>query len=64
MEDSPVPPHRQPDDGKKKPESMPLWVKIFGAVALLLLVTFIGLHLTGRGFGGHGLRGSQTEQSQ
>lgn len=36
----------------------PRWVKIFGAVALVFVLVFAALHLTGRGFGpgmhGHG----------
>ena len=31
----------------------PRWVKVFGIIGLLLLVTFAILHLTGNGFGRH-----------
>lgn len=31
----------------------PRWVKVFGAIGLVLLVAFVILHLTGHGFGGH-----------
>lgn len=31
----------------------PLWVKIFGIIALVLVLLFVILHLTGRGLGGH-----------
>ena len=30
----------------------PRWVKVFGAIGIVLLVAII-LHLTGHGFGGH-----------
>jgi hypothetical protein len=33
---------------------MPRWVKAFGVLALLLLLLIVVLHLTGRGFRGHG----------
>ena len=33
----------------------PRWVKVFGAIGIVLLVAFVILHLTGHGFGGqHG----------
>jgi len=28
-------------------------VKVFGIIAIVLAVLFVGLHLTGHGFGGH-----------
>jgi hypothetical protein len=31
----------------------PRWVKVFGVAALILVLTFVVLHLTGRGFRGH-----------
>jgi hypothetical protein len=31
----------------------PLWVKVFGAIAILLVLLVISLHLTGGGFGHH-----------
>jgi hypothetical protein len=34
---------------------MPRWVKVFGIVALVLLVIFAVLHLTGHGLHGHTL---------
>jgi len=34
-------------------EPMPRWVKVFGIVAVLLVVTFIVLHLTGLAPHGH-----------
>jgi hypothetical protein len=33
---------------------MPRWVKVFGIVAILLVLVFVGFHLAGGGFGGHG----------
>jgi hypothetical protein len=33
--------------------STPRWVKVFGITALVLVLLFVILHLTGRGFGGH-----------
>ena len=37
------------------PPGMPGWVKAFGIVALVLIMLFVVLHLTGHGMGGHGL---------
>lgn len=31
----------------------PVWVKVFGALVLALVVLFLGLHITGHGLGGH-----------
>lgn len=33
---------------------MPRWVKIFAAVLVALLLVFVGMHLAGGGFRGHG----------
>ncbi|HWH09307.1 MAG TPA: hypothetical protein VNX21_08910 [Candidatus Thermoplasmatota archaeon] len=33
---------------------MPTWVKVGGAIALLLLLAVVVLHLTGNSPGGHG----------
>ena len=35
-------------------EGMPLWVKLFGGVFLLVVIVVVVLHLMGRGMGGHG----------
>lgn len=35
-------------------EGMPRWVKLFGAVFILIVLVVVVLHLMGRGFGGHG----------
>jgi hypothetical protein len=35
------------------PPSMPLWVKVFGIIAIVLVLLFVGMHLTGMGLGGH-----------
>jgi hypothetical protein len=42
----------RPDHGS--PPSTPPWVKVFGVIALVLVLLFVILHLTGRGFGDHG----------
>ncbi len=31
----------------------PRWVKVFGIIAIILVLLFVLLHLTGRGLGGH-----------
>ena len=31
----------------------PRWVYVFGIIALVLVLAFVILHLTGRGLGGH-----------
>jgi hypothetical protein len=31
----------------------PRWVKVFGTIAIILVVLFVILHLTGGGLGGH-----------
>lgn len=36
-------------------QEMPRWVKVFGAVGLVLIVLFIVLHVSGHGFGGHSM---------
>ena len=35
----------------------PRWVKVFGIIALVLVLLFVILHLTGRGLGGHSYGG-------
>jgi len=42
--------------------STPRWVKVFGIIALVLVLVFILLHLTGRGLGGHSHQPPVTEQ--
>ena len=32
----------------------PRWVKVFGIIAIVLILLFIVLHLTGNSLGGHG----------
>lgn len=34
--------------------STPRWVKAFGIIAIVLVLAFVILHLTGHGFGMHG----------
>jgi hypothetical protein len=36
------------------PPSTPRWVYVFGIIALVVIVLFVILHLTGGGFRGHG----------
>ena len=40
----------------------PRWVKVFGIIALVLVLVLIILHLTGHGLGGHTHRPPVTEQ--
>ena len=47
MSQIPVKPNRG------SPPSTPRWVKVFGIIALALVLLFVILHLTGNGFGGH-----------
>ena len=48
-----------PDRGSTT--STPRWVKMFGIIALVLVLLFVILHLTGRGLGRHTLPSSVTE---
>ena len=43
-----VPPDRDIDDG-----GMPRWVKVFGIIAIVLVLVFVIVHLAGGGLGGH-----------
>jgi hypothetical protein len=36
---------------RDEPETTPMWVKVFGVVAVLFVIAFAALHLAGRGFG-------------
>ena len=38
---------------------VPRWVKVFGIIAIVLVLAFVILHLTGHGFGGHGMHGTE-----
>ena len=38
---------------RESPPSTPRWVKVFAIITLVLVLLFVVLHLTGRGFGGH-----------
>jgi len=51
--------HVGPDRGSTT--SIPRWVKVFGTIALVLVLLFVILHLTGRGLGGHTPPSSVTE---
>ena len=39
----------------ESPPGAPRWVKVFGIIALVLVVLFVARHLTGGGFRGHAL---------
>lgn len=41
---------RNPDE---KPPPTPRWVKVFGAIAAVLIAVFLVVHLMGGGFHGH-----------
>lgn len=46
------------DDSNLRPDDAPgtpRWVKLFGIIALVLVLLFVILHLTGGGFRGHDL---------
>ena len=45
-----------PVPGRHRDESPPAprWVKVFGLIAVVLVVGFVILHLAGGGFRGHG----------
>ena len=38
--------------------SPPRWVKVFAAVAAILFLLFLVLHVTGHGFGAHAMHGA------
>lgn len=44
--------HPRPD--RRPTTGTPRWVKAFGITAVILVVLFFVLHLTGNGMGGHG----------
>ena len=37
----------------KYDEDTPRWVYVFGVIAVILVLAFVVLHLTGHGMGGH-----------
>jgi hypothetical protein len=46
-----------PGDARPDPDDdpgTPRWVKVFGIVAVVLVLLFVALHLAGGGFRGHG----------
>jgi hypothetical protein len=47
------PSDRGPGDTANDDAETPRWVKVFGVVALVLVVAFALLHLAGGGFRGH-----------
>jgi hypothetical protein len=42
------------NDGSQQVEPPPGWVKVFGAVLVVLVLAFVAMHLAGGGFRGHG----------
>lgn len=42
-----------PSTAGNRPPATPRWVWMFGMIVIVLVVLFVVLHLTGRGFGGH-----------
>ncbi len=43
-----------PDSNSETDEdSTPRWVKVFGIIAIVLVLLFVIMHLTGGGLGGH-----------
>ena len=57
MADSPPYPDSNGDTGvepdRRSTNSTPRWVKVFGIIALVLILLFVILHLAGGGLGGH-----------
>jgi hypothetical protein len=55
MSGPPVPSESSDDTnvGRESPPAAPRWVKVFGIIALVLLVLFVARHLTSGGFRGH-----------
>jgi hypothetical protein len=45
--------HKRMKTDRGMPPSTPRWVKVFGIIGIVLVLLFVILHLTGRGFGGH-----------
>ena len=52
-----LPPESRPDRSAAgaTDSGMPRWVKVFGLVALVLVVAFLVMHLAGGGLGHHGM---------
>jgi hypothetical protein len=48
----PTSPHRAPEASSSS--GTPRWVKVFGLIALVLVVAFAIVHLAGGGMHGHG----------
>jgi hypothetical protein len=52
MTDPPLHPDSNSETGDEN-TGTPRWVKVFGIIAVVLLLLFVILHLTGGGLGGH-----------
>lgn len=46
--------------GAEEHVGTPRWVKAFGVVALVLVLLFLAVHLSGRGLGNHGPPGAHS----
>ena len=57
MAEPPLPPGSSDDTDREgeSPPGAPRWVKVFGIIALVLLVLFVARHLTSGGFRGHAM---------
>jgi hypothetical protein len=53
MADVPPYPDSNSDTGDETPGT-PRWVYVLGIIAIILILVFVILHLTGGGLGGHG----------
>ncbi|MEP6877133.1 MAG: hypothetical protein ABI887_22450 [Burkholderiales bacterium] len=57
-----LPPDRDENTRKRSdfesPASTPRWVKLFGIAAIVVVLLFVALHLTGNSPGGHGPSGA------
>ena len=67
MADPPTSPNSNSDDTgvrqrRGSPPSTPRWVKVFGIVAVVLVLLFVILHLTGHSPGGHTSHPDLTER--
>ncbi len=55
MADQPPNPDTSMRPTEDRPPSTPRWVKVFAIIAILLVVLFVILHLTGLAPAGHGM---------
>jgi hypothetical protein len=50
-----MPPYPNSNGAPDDDPGTPRWVYVFGIIAIVLVLLFVILHLTGRGLGGHTL---------